>query len=833
MTLIIYVKCTDAIVLVSDKKESDVFGAGQNVQKYYMPTNKEFVLALAGDGARIEMILSELQRKHYTANTVRDGLHQIIDKTRVNNVDSKSSGMLLVRDGNNITFNNLWCSGNWHSIAECDPPFKYYGDGSHLVDYLIRKFDLSNLPWRKSCPYLIAIMDAVAERVDSVGSVRDYGVDWLVFTDGETLHGTVRNTEGIGEIGWTCDIKNWTDFQFPATKSVPDEQAGAGRMADSAAITVKTDYGNYSLNYQISGGQIMSVKPTKDDNTLLILLDATDDGELTITLPRSLIDAMAGIHNDEFFVLCDGEQVSIRETVMEKDRIITVPFVMGCKEIKIVGSEMFGGHADSEQGGKAYDAKEIDRMARRRAAPIAIQTDRSTYAYGSDMIVTITNPYFVPTEQMNLSVTDDMGNVAYKGMIPVSEDELGIYQKIIRMAGREWIKSSGAFRINVEYQDKQARMDITMIQPELSIILDKKSYSWTDKVYITAIVPGLLKNPNSTAKLSDMDGCFLEISTSMGTLNEYDLAETEDGLGIFTGEVRLTGFSGHDAYGIVGMESMVDGKTGGGGPTDGRIGCCRDDTLTATLFTQAGTVSSSATVRWNLGEMRWLKQEYPPSGIGTLQVVDPDMSLDPEGNNKVEVRVWSDSDFTGIRMWLREIVPTTGIFHGDVQFTRGSSSDRNLKASEGDQISAEYVDRTLPDPRPIHDKQEIYCSSFIQNQTPPTKKSPAENALPSKLPSTPIISMPAGTSVPGCEECDNCFVPSSITVRVNQTVIWSNDDNVAHVVASGTIDDGLDGNFDSGHILPGSSFSHKFVRKGTYHYFSYVHPWQAGVVVVE
>ena len=92
MTLIVYVKCTDAIVLVSDRKESDVFGAGQDVQKYYMPTNKEFVLAMAGDGIRIEMILGELQRKHYTAETVRDGLHQIIDKTRVNNIDSKSSG---------------------------------------------------------------------------------------------------------------------------------------------------------------------------------------------------------------------------------------------------------------------------------------------------------------------------------------------------------------------------------------------------------------------------------------------------------------------------------------------------------------------------------------------------------------------------------------------------------------------------------------------------------------------------------------------------------------------------------------------------------------------
>ena len=317
MTQIVYVKCTDAVILASDRKESDTSDAGQDVQKYYMPTNKEFVLAMAGDSTRIGMILGELQRNHYTAATIRDGLHKIIDETKVNDPNSMPSGLLLVRNGNNITFNNVWCSDHTKNIVEGNPPFKHYGDGSYLVDYLIRKFDLPNLSWRESCPYLIAIMDAVADRVDSVGNVRDYGIDLLVFTNGEMLHRTVRNTDGIGEIGWTCDIKNWPGFQFSATKSVPKGQVGEGRMADSAAIAVKTDYGNYSLNYQINGGQIISVKP-KDDNTLLISLDAIDDGELTITLPRSLIDAMAGSHNDEFFVLCDGEEVSIRETVMEK-----------------------------------------------------------------------------------------------------------------------------------------------------------------------------------------------------------------------------------------------------------------------------------------------------------------------------------------------------------------------------------------------------------------------------------------------------------------------------------------------------------------------------------
>ena len=547
-------------------------------------------------------------------------------------------------------------------------------------------------------------------------------------------------------------------------------------------------------------------------------------------MPRLLIDAMTGSHNDEFFVLCNNEEVKIREAVLEKDRIITIPFAIGCKKIEIIGSEMFGERADSGRNAIKYDIQEIDRIARQRAAPIAIQTDKDIYTYGSDMIVTITNPYFVPSEQMNLSVTDDMGEVIHKSMIPVSEDEMGIYQKNIRVAGRAWIKSSATFRINVKYQDKHASVDITMKQPEMSIKLDKKLYSWIDKVCLTVTVPGMSKNPNDTIKLSDVSGCFLEISTSKGMLSKYDLAGA--GLGIFTGEVRLTGFSDHDVYGS-NRDSLVSGETGGSGPINGRIGCFRNDTLTATLVTCAGRVSSSAVIQWNLGEIRWLKTAYLPSGIGTLQVIDPDMSLNLEESNEVEVKVWSDSDFTGIRLWLQETGYTTGIFNGDVHFTKESSSGRSLKVSEGDSVNAEYIDRTLPDPHPIHDKREIYCSSFIRNQILPAKKVSTENTHANKLPSTPIISIPTGTSVPGCEECDNCFIPSNITVRANQTIVWTNDDDAAHTIISGTVNEGHDGHFNSGLIMPGSSFSHKFVRKGAYNYHCIVHPWQIGTVVVE
>ena len=110
-------------------------------------------------------------------------------------------------------------------------------------------------------------------------------------------------------------------------------------------------------------------------------------------------------------MLCDGEQVRIRETATEDDRNRYRSFYGGLQKDRDRRSEMFGERTDSGRDTMGYDAKEIDRVARQRAAPIAIQTDKDTYVYGSDIIVTITNPYFVLGEQMSLSVTDDMENV--------------------------------------------------------------------------------------------------------------------------------------------------------------------------------------------------------------------------------------------------------------------------------------------------------------------------------------------------------------------------------------------------------------------------------------
>ena len=76
------------------------------------------------------------------------------------------------------------------------------------------------------------------------------------------------------------------------------------------------------------------------------------------------------------------------------------------------------------------------------------------------------------------------------------------------------------------------------------------------------------------------------------------------------------------------------------------------------------------------------------------------------------------------------------------------------------------------------------------------------------------------------------YAPDEVSVRPGHTVTWVNEDVDSHTITSGTPESGPDGMFDSGLIGTGSSFSHRFQRRGRYRYFCMVHPWQDGAVTV-
>ncbi len=66
-----------------------------------------------------------------------------------------------------------------------------------------------------------------------------------------------------------------------------------------------------------------------------------------------------------------------------------------------------------------------------------------------------------------------------------------------------------------------------------------------------------------------------------------------------------------------------------------------------------------------------------------------------------------------------------------------------------------------------------------------------------------------------------------IVIGVNNTVVWTNNDNVTHTVTSTT------GVFNSGLIPPGQSWNYTFTYPGVFNYYCTIHPWMKGTVIVE
>jgi hypothetical protein len=96
------------------------------------------------------------------------------------------------------------------------------------------------------------------------------------------------------------------------------------------------------LNYEIRGGTILNFEIDSKTASLIISLDARARGELTITLPRYLIDAKSGSDDVDFDIFVSGLKLnSVDEEITPFERTITIPFKRSNSELTITGTHVF------------------------------------------------------------------------------------------------------------------------------------------------------------------------------------------------------------------------------------------------------------------------------------------------------------------------------------------------------------------------------------------------------------------------------------------------------------------------------------------------------------
>ena len=156
------------------------------------------------------------------------------------------------------------------------------------------------------------------------------------FSTEVTAGGTLMKAKGLYTVTVQYGTENrstTTSFEFGGSTATPD----IGSQVTDTTVSVQGS--SDLIGYMITGGKLLSIMPDVDATSLIISIDATNDGSLTLTIPRSVLDATQDNGEDDvFFVLIDGEEADFDETTTSTDRTLTIEFPAGAEEIEIIGT---------------------------------------------------------------------------------------------------------------------------------------------------------------------------------------------------------------------------------------------------------------------------------------------------------------------------------------------------------------------------------------------------------------------------------------------------------------------------------------------------------------
>jgi len=99
-------------------------------------------------------------------------------------------------------------------------------------------------------------------------------------------------------------------------------------------------YGTFDIEYTIKGGTIKNMLVDPDIFAIIVQIDSTDEGIITLDLPREFIGAEKQDGKDDtFIILIDGIEVAYQESVVTSEsRVITINFEEGDSDIEIIGT---------------------------------------------------------------------------------------------------------------------------------------------------------------------------------------------------------------------------------------------------------------------------------------------------------------------------------------------------------------------------------------------------------------------------------------------------------------------------------------------------------------
>jgi len=144
----------------------------------------------------------------------------------------------------------------------------------------------------------------------------------------------------LGVISFTVlSEEQYPDTQITKKQETTKNQETTSKSTQKERIDVEgTDH---TITPSITNGRVLSIKADMETKSILVEIEPTDSGQLTLSLSRQLIDAKYGDEDDRFFVLVDGkEKNDFTEDSDSLIRTLSIPFDYGNTEIEIIGTQI-------------------------------------------------------------------------------------------------------------------------------------------------------------------------------------------------------------------------------------------------------------------------------------------------------------------------------------------------------------------------------------------------------------------------------------------------------------------------------------------------------------
>ncbi len=144
-----------------------------------------------------------------------------------------------------------------------------------------------------------------------------------------TAGGNLWMAAGIYEIDVTYGSKAntaKTTFQFIGSSSI-------------APIVIEGQ--SYNATYKITNGKVLGIVPDTSTKSLTIRISPTGNGTISITIPRSVMDAKNNTQDSQYVVQNDGAPAAFNETSSDSiSRTLVIPFGANVTQITIIGTQI-------------------------------------------------------------------------------------------------------------------------------------------------------------------------------------------------------------------------------------------------------------------------------------------------------------------------------------------------------------------------------------------------------------------------------------------------------------------------------------------------------------